>query len=122
MNMARMRQNWRPARSHGALEAKGATPPQRAAQSDARRSAARSEEAPRVSARVRTLREKHEGTPIQAPARRAFVSVGNRRDCNGGGCPLFLGSAGLRRLTLRVMRHTACRIYGNRNLTRGVKG
>ena len=38
-------------------------------------------------------------------ARRVFVEVGNRGNCQGGDCPYFLGSAGLRRLPLRVMLH-----------------
>jgi hypothetical protein len=50
-------------------------------------------------------------------ARRVFVEVGNRRNCRANDCPYFLQGAGLRRLTLRVMRHELCRTYVIPNLT-----
>lgn len=55
-------------------------------------------------------------------ARRVFVEVGNRRNYQPGDCPYSLRGAGLRRLTLCVMRHAVCRTYEDRNVTRSAKG
>ena len=69
----------------------------------------------------RTLRGLHEGTPKQRCARRVFVEVGKRATARRR-LPVFLQCAGLRRLTLRVMRHDPCRTYEDRNVTRSAKG
>ena len=52
----------------------------------------------------RTLRGSTRGRRNSA-ARRVFVEVGNRFNCQAGDCPYFLRSAGLRRLPLRGMLH-----------------
>jgi hypothetical protein len=53
----------------------------------------------------RTLRESTRARRNSA-ARRVFVEVGNKRTCRPGGCPYSRRGAGLRRLTLRVMRQS----------------
>ncbi len=90
-----------------------------AASGGGRRAKARS--VPRSPHACRTLRESTRARRCSA-ARRVFVEVGNRRNWRGGNCPYSLLCAGLRRLTLRVMRHDPCRTYEDRNLTRSAKG
>jgi hypothetical protein len=68
----------------------------------------------------RACRTRRESTRARrnSAARRVFVEVGNRRNCPSGYCPYSLLGAGLRRLTLRVMRHERCRTtYEDRNVT-----
>ena len=110
LHVARVRHNRRPARSLGDRDERAG--PEAAAGSPGggqrRRTAGESEERPHVSVRVPHAPRVHEGTPKQS-ARRVFVEVGNRRNSRAGDCPYSLQGAGLRRLTLRVMRHPPCR-------------
>jgi hypothetical protein len=109
-HVARLRHNRRPARSLG--DAMSGAGPGAAECSPGggqrRRPAGESEERPHVSVRVPHAPRVHEGTPKQS-ARRVFVEVGNRRNGRAGDCPYSLQGAGMRRLTLRVMRHPPCR-------------